>query len=114
MSKQNRDPEALVDIFNAAKDVVAFTNRIRFDEFKTDKKTQNATLYSIQIIGEATKRLSVEFREANPQIVWRDMAGMRDKIVHDYNGINFDVVWGVVKKAIPELLEQVAELISDI
>lgn len=107
MSKKNRDTEALIDIYNAGKDILKFTSGISQEQLELNKEKSNATLYSIQIIGEATKKLSPEFRQDNKHIQWRKMAGMRDKIVHDYNEINFNLVWKVAKDEIPRLLEQI-------
>ena len=92
MNKNNRDKEAIIDIYNAANEILNFTDGISKKDLEVDKMRLNATLYSIQIIGEATKRLSSEFRQANPQIPWKRMAGMRDKIVHDYNKIKLNLV----------------------
>ena len=111
MSK-NRDRESLIDIYNAATEVIDFTKNIDKDRLKTDTMRRNAVLYSIQIIGEATKRLSPEFRAINSHIPWKQMAGIRDKIVHDYDGVDFDLVWFVAKKGVPKLVEDVKFLIE--
>lgn len=107
MSKKNRDRESLIDIYNAGTEVVMFTDGIERQELLLDKEKRNATLYSIQIIGEATKRLSSEFRQANSHIPWREMAGMRDKIVHEYGKTDLNLVWEVATQEIPKLLEQI-------
>lgn len=65
---------------------------------------QRAVIYSITIMGEATKKLSSEFRAKHPQIPWREIAGMRDKCVHDYRQINPDRVWKITQTSIPKLL----------
>lgn len=64
----------------------------------------SAILYQIAVIGEATKRLSQEFRQQHPEIPWRDIAGMRDVLIHKYDQVDFDVIWDVVQKKLPELL----------
>ena len=69
------------------------------------------TLRRIEIIGEATKRLSKEFREQNCHIPWKKMIGMRNMVIHEYDKVALDVVWDVVKNNIPELLEKIAPLI---
>lgn len=63
----------------------------------------SAILYQITIIGEATKQLSQQFRQQQPEIPWREMAGMRDVIVREYDQLDFDVVWDVVQNKLPEL-----------
>ncbi len=111
MNKKNRDEEALIDIYNAVNDILSFTDGITKKNLEIDKMRVNATLYSIQIIGEATKRLSSEFRQVNPEIPWKKMAGMRDKIVHDYNRINLNLIWEVATQEIPKLREQIKILL---
>ena len=111
MNKRNRNEEALIDIYNAANDILSFTDGITKKDLEINKMRLNATLYSIQIIGEATKRLSLEFRKANPEIPWKKMAGMRDKIVHDYNRINLNLIWEVATQEIPKLREQIKILL---
>ncbi len=111
MNKRNRNEEALIDIYNAANDILSFTDGITKKDLEINKMRLNATLYSIQIIGESTKRLSLEFRKANPEIPWKKMAGMRDKIVHDYNRINLNLIWEVATQEIPKLREQIKILL---
>ena len=113
MSKKNRDRECLIDIYNCGHKVIRFTNDITKDDLKTDEKTLDAILYNIQIIGEAAKKLSLNFRSANSHIPWKDITGMRDKIVHDYKKINLDIVWNVVKQGIPKLLKEIEELLPE-
>lgn len=113
MSKKNRDRESLIDIYNAGTEIAMFIDRVDKQDFQSDKEKLNATLYSIQIIGEATKRLSPEFRQANSHIPWRKMAGMRDKIVHEYNKTNLDIVWYVATQEIPKLIEQIKNFLPE-
>lgn len=107
MSKKNRDIEALIDIYNAGQDILKFTDGVSQQELKLNREKWNATLYSIQVIGEATKKLSPEFQQANNHIPWQDMKGMRNKIVHEYNKTDLRSVWEVAKYDIPELMEQI-------
>jgi uncharacterized protein with HEPN domain len=71
---------------------------------ETDDEKLSAVLYQITIIGEATKRLSPALRQQHPEIPWREMAGMRDVIVHEYDQLDFEVIWDVVHNKLPELL----------
>jgi uncharacterized protein with HEPN domain len=73
-------------------------------ELETNDEKVSAILHQITIIGEATKRLSQEFRQQHSGIPWRDIAGMRDVIVHEYDQVDLDVVWDVVQNKLPELL----------
>lgn len=66
----------------------------------------------LEIIGEASKKLSKEFKEKYPQIPWRDISGMRDKLIHDYFGIDLDAVWDTISKDIPELEDRLKDIIQ--
>lgn len=72
---------------------------------------QDAVIRKLQVIGEATKKISKEFRIKNPNVPWREIAGMRDKLIHDYFDIDMGVVWNTVKNEIPELQKVISELI---
>jgi uncharacterized protein with HEPN domain len=75
-----------------------------------DPKTQDAVIRNLQVMGEATKKLSMQLREVHPQIPWREMAGMRDKIIHEYFGINYDIVWTVASQEVPQLFPQIMQI----
>jgi len=80
-------------------------------EFQHDERTQLAILYEITILGEVVKRLSAEFRNQHSNIEWRKIAGMRDRLVHDYDEVKLDLVWQVLKTSIPELLAYITQLL---
>lgn len=107
----NRNPSYLIDIDKYGRDILQFVQNMDEISFSADLKTQNAVLYSITIIGEAIKKLSPEFREQNPHIPWRQIAGMRDKLIHDYRQINIHQVWLVTQIDIPELLKNLQPLL---
>lgn len=100
----SRDRESLIDIINAAQRILRYTSDVSRFELETNDEKLSAILYQITIIGEATKRLSELFRQKRSEIPWREMAGMRDIIVHKYDQLDFEVVWDVVNNKIPELL----------
>lgn len=81
-------------------------------QFMDDVKTQDAVIRRIEIIGEATKNLPSDFKKKNPQIEWREIAGMRDKLIHEYFGVNIDLVWVVIKNDIPKFKKQILELLK--
>jgi uncharacterized protein with HEPN domain len=99
-----RDNATLLDIAKAATAVVSFVKETNKKAFLADFKTQSATLYQLIVMGEATKRLSAEFREQHPQIPWKLMAGMRNHLVHGYDVIDWDEVWKTATTDVPELL----------
>ncbi len=79
--------------------------------FDQDLKTQDAVIRRVEIIGEATRRLSLEFRAAHPDIPWQAMAGMRSRLIHDYDEVSLNLVWDVIQQDIPTLIAQVEPLI---
>ena len=72
-----------------------------YDEFVCDRKTVNAVVRSIEIIGEATKNIPESLKNKHPQIPWKKMSGMRDKLIHEYFGIDISILWEVATKEIP-------------
>lgn len=82
-------------------------------EFEADLKTQSAVLYQIAIMGEAVKRLSPEFRSQSPKIPWAAVAGMRDKLIHDYEGVDVKRVWLTLQTNIPSLLQSIQSFLAD-
>jgi len=82
-------------------------------EFAADDTLKRAFVRSLEIIGEAAKNLPADFRSSHPQIDWRGMAGMRDRLIHGYFGVDYDLVWDVVRSRIPELRTAVAALLSE-
>ncbi len=89
------------DVLDAMTKAQGFLQNVSYEEFVKEDKTQFATVRAIEIIGEATKNIPPSVRKKYPKIPWRDIAGMRDKVVHEYFGINLKVVWKTVKEDIP-------------
>jgi uncharacterized protein with HEPN domain len=106
-----RDQASLLDIAQAAQSALTFVDGFTLDAFAADAKTQSAVLYQIAIVGEAAKRLSLEFRDQHPAIDWRVMAGMRDKLIHDYGNVDIKRVWATVQISLPQLLSDIEQLL---
>jgi len=106
-----RDDAYLLDIAIAARHLQSFTAGYDREAFFADAKTQAAVLYKITIMGEAAKRVSDEFRQQHPEIAWRDVCGMRDRVVHQYNRVNLNRVWDVASQEIPDLLRKLQPLL---
>jgi len=82
-------------------------------DFLGDETLKRAIVRSLEIIGEATKKIPADFKLNWDSISWKYMAGMRDRLIHDYMGTNYLIVWDVMKNKIPELLEQINEVIAN-
>ena len=114
MSAHRRDRDYLSDIWEAMDRTVTYTCGLDFDQFMQDSKTQDAVLRNLQVMGEATNKLSLRLRETYPHIPWREIAGMRDKVVHEYFGINYDIVWTIVSRDIPDLFPHIEAILSQL
>jgi uncharacterized protein with HEPN domain len=83
------------------------------ERFFTEPHWQDAVIRQLEVIGEATKRLFPELRGQYPEIAWRRMAGLRDVLIHDYMGVDLDVVWGVTQRALPDLKRQIQTILNE-
>jgi uncharacterized protein with HEPN domain len=83
------------------------------EAFFSDRKTQDAVVRNLEIIGEATKNISVELKNSYPGIAWKRIAGMRDKLIHDYFGVNQRLVFEVVRNHLPELKMNIQRILID-
>jgi len=106
-----RDDTTLLDIARAARRVLEFKQGLDKTAFLNDPKTQSAVLHQLLILGESVKRLSDEFRDQHPAIPWRLMAGMRDKLIHEYDDVDLDEVWNVAEKDVPHLVQWLEPLL---
>jgi len=103
------------------KDILEYMERaeghikgLNFEEFLRDDKTCDAVIRCIEVIGEAAKNIPDEIRDKYPSIPWRDMAGMRDKIIHGYFIVDFENVWLVVREEIPKLKPMMLRVSDDL
>ena len=103
----------LEDILDAMEKAEMFIAGLTYEQFETDLKTNFAVVRAIEIIGEATKRLPMTIRDQYPNLPWKDLAGMRDVIIHGYDNVNLRIVWDVVKQDIPRIKPQIEQILSD-
>lgn len=113
---ENRLPDYLDHMLEAAQQACSYIETMSKDDFVADKRTQQAVIMNLIIIGEAATKvmdLNVEFVADHLEIPWRSMRGMRNRIAHGYFDINLDVVWDTVQTALPELLERLPAIRQD-
>ena len=103
-------PKTIHDSIN---DIEEFIERMDFEGFRGDDKTSSAVIRKFEIIGEATKNIPESIKEKYPHIPWREMAGFRDKLIHFYFGIKYELVWDTVKLRLPELKENIQRVLKD-
>ena len=84
------------------------------EEFLNDKKTVKAVLRNLEIVGEASKRIPPPLRDKYPDIPWKKMAGLRDKLVHEYFGVDLEIIWQLLKEELPGILHPVQQMLRDL
>lgn len=89
------------------------TADLKFEEFIENNLLKRASARSIEIIGEGVKNLSKDFREKHKGIEWKKFAGIRDKVIHCYFGVNWDIVWAVIKTKLPELRDKIENILEE-
>ncbi len=97
----------LEDIVAAIDETTEFTRGISFEEFRHDRKTINAVVRSLEVLGEAAKRIPAGLQAKAPGVPWKYMAGMRDKLIHEYFGVDLSIVWTVIKEELPPLRSEI-------
>jgi uncharacterized protein with HEPN domain len=108
-----KDPFIFVEhIMENISDIKDFSNKLSKEKFEKDKLRQNALIRSIEVIGEAVKNIPDSFKKKHLDVSWKEIAGMRDKLMHHYFGIDLDLVWDVIKKDIPNLEKKLKEILK--
>jgi uncharacterized protein with HEPN domain len=109
-----RDAACVWDMLNAAQKILDFTRGHTLDTFCADQKLQMAVERAIEIIGEAARRLSSEFRDTHQEIPWRAIIAQRNVLIHEYDGVNPERVWRAVSAEMPRLIEQLRPLVPPV
>jgi len=111
--KKDRDIRLyLDDILEAIGKIEKYTEGLDFEKFRTDDKTGDAVIRNFLVIGEAVKKIPPDIRKKNPDIPWKIIAGMRDKLVHKYFGIRYDVVWETIELRLPSLKLDIKKILD--
>lgn len=113
MNPRRDHRDYLEDICKAARKALQFVEGIAYEDFSGDEKTVYAVVRALEIVGEATKRIPQDIRDRYPQVPWRSMAGIRDKLIHDYVSVNLEVVWKTLTEDLPPLLLMIGRVIDE-
>lgn len=104
----------LMDIIEAIDKIEQFTKAVTFDNFKKDEKTIFAVIRALEVMGEAAKKIPAGVRNKYKTIPWKQIAGMRDKLIHEYFGVNTQVIWKTIKEDVPLLKPRIKQMVNDI
>ena len=89
--------------------IISVSQELKYDDFIANETLKRAVVRSLEIIGEATKKIPADFKVKWSSIEWKNIAGMRDRLIHDYIGVNYSIVWDVIVNKIPNLNKQISE-----
>jgi uncharacterized protein with HEPN domain len=109
MSKR-QDTDLLGDIKEAIRRINSYLENLDYEKFLEDDKTQDAVVRNLEIVGEATKNLSEGLKKKQQNIPWKELAGVRDRLIHQYFGVNFEIVWTIAKNELPSLVKQIGKI----
>jgi uncharacterized protein with HEPN domain len=102
----------LLDIQERCERIMRYVEGLDEAEWSKDERTQDAVLRNLEVIGEAVKRLPADLRERTPGIPWQDIAGLRDILIHEYQGVDFAIVWDIAVNEAPALHQAVSQLLK--
>ena len=108
------DKEFLLDIIEAIKRIELYTKELSYQDFLQKIETQDAVVRNFEIIGEAVKNISKNLKTKYNNLRWKEIAGMRDKVIHFYFGVNWDIVWKAAKNSLPQLKEKIEGILKKI
>ncbi|MGD9995224.1 MAG: DUF86 domain-containing protein [Salinivirgaceae bacterium] len=103
----------LDDMLQSARKIKQYTKDLDYNAFLADDKTIDAVVRNFEIIGEAANRIDPDFRDENPEIEWKRIRGFRNRIVHDYFGIDYEIVWSIIETYLDELIDWLDTIIEN-
>ncbi len=110
----SKDPkEYLRHINDECLYIISVSKDLRYEDFLDDETLKRAIVRSLEIIGEATKKIPADVKVKWNTIQWKNMAGMRDRLIHDYMGVNYNIVWDVIKNKIPDMNKQISKFLTE-
>ncbi len=110
MRQKRETSDYLNDILDSIAKIEQFTKGMTYNEFVKDEKTVFAVIRAIEVIGEAAKNIPLDFRKKHQDFPWKEMSGTRDKLIHGYFGIDYEVIWKTIKEDLPPLKEKLERL----
>lgn len=102
----------IADILEAANKIIDYTKKLTKDDFLEDGKTCDAVVRNLEIIGEAAKKIPIKARTSYPKVEWQKVAGLRDILIHEYFGVDTEIVWDIVKNKVPKLISHLKKPIK--
>lgn len=103
----------IVHIQRSINQIVEYTNGLKEEEFLSNQLIEDAVVRNFEIIGEAAKQISKEFRAKHSGIEWKKMAGMRDKLIHDYIEVDYAIIWATIQDILPDLKKKIQKIIEE-
>lgn len=104
----------LEDIYDAVTKIISYTNGMSYDDFMEDEKTIDAVVRNFEIIGEAANRVPDDFKTEHQEIEWHRIIGFRNRIIHEYFGIDYEILWKIKQENVPELAEFMEQILNEL
>ena len=101
------------DILHAASKLRLYVDGLTLETFRKDERTIDAVIRNLEVIGEATKKIPQHIRSANPNVEWKQIAGLRDILIHEYFGIDVEIVWDIVQNHVPAYAEAIERILEE-